>query len=350
MDQINYYLLVSFKEPIEYCQIIFQLNQNIFFIIVIITLYIWIICLIINLIIFYKVIIQLTEPIKKLQEAIESSSIKDENIFKYEYDEFINDLFLTSKELLTGQIDNNNNEKGLGKFNILSIPKDKQSIDKNLYQKNLIINNDIINKLIKEQENMMDFSKNIKVNEELDDDNEKENEINLKRDKNNNDIKNNNNEILISEIKEEKNNNADIKQNKIKEEEEDREPYKKLFKISEYLDYYKNKIENNYIHIVNNEIKDESRTSNISKISNNLTANSSLNINSKLKKSIIKGDNYGKGDDYENMSINMLDNKNITYLWYSIAKKKKNKSLNYQISNNYGELFMEDNTYHQIYK
>ena len=171
----------------------------------------------------------------------------------------------------------------------------------------------------------MDFSKNIKVNEELDEDNEKENEINLKRDKNNNDIKNNNNEILISEIKEEKNNNADIKQNKIKEEEEDREPYKKLFKISEYLDYYKNKIENNYIHIVNNEIKDESRKSNISKISNNLTANSSLNINSKLKKSIIKGDNYGKGDDNENMSINMLDNKNITYLWYNISKKKKNK-------------------------
>ena len=192
LDQINYYLLVSFKEPIEYCQIIFQLNQNIFFIIVIITLYIWIICLIINLIIFYKVIIQLTEPIKKLQEAIESSSIKDENIFKYEYDEFINDLFLTSKELLIGKIDNNNNEKGLDKFNILSIPKDKQSIDKNLYQKNLIINNDIINKLIKEQENMMDFSKNIKVNEELDDDKEKENEINLKKDKNNNDIKNNN--------------------------------------------------------------------------------------------------------------------------------------------------------------
>ena len=62
-----------------------------------------------------------------------------------------------------------------------------------------------------------------------------------------------------------KDNNYDIKINKIKEEEEDREPYKKLFQISEYLNYYKNKIENNYIHIINNEIKDESTKSNITK-------------------------------------------------------------------------------------
>ena len=46
----------------------------------------------------------------------------------------------------------------------------------------------------------------------------------------------------------------------------------------------------------------------------------------------------------------MLDNKNIYYLWYNIAKKKKNKSINYKIGNNYNELFMDDNTYNQIHK
>ena len=103
-----------------------------------------------------------------MQEDIESSSIKDESIFNYEYDEFINDLFVTCKELLIGQIDKNNNEKGMNKFNILSIPKDKQkNIDKNMFNKKLIVNNDIMNHLLSEQLNMNDFSKNIKINDEL---------------------------------------------------------------------------------------------------------------------------------------------------------------------------------------
>ena len=55
------------------------------------------------------------------------------------------------------------------------------------------------------------------------------------------------------------------KKNKNKSsEEKERENYKKFFKISEYLFYYQNKNENNYIHIVNNSIKDESKKSNIS--------------------------------------------------------------------------------------
>ena len=204
---------------------VFQSYKNLFFLIIIISVYIWILCLIINLLIFNKVIIRLTEPIKILKEAIESSTIKDENIFKYEYDEFINDLFLTSKELLTGQFENNNNEQGMGKFDILSMPNDKKSIDKNIYQRNLIINNDIINQLIMEQQNMMDFSKNIKINEELD--------------KNNNDnlYKKQYKSSIINEEREEEYNNKgkendkkyDNNQIKLKEEE-DREPYKKYSK------------------------------------------------------------------------------------------------------------------------
>ena len=340
LDQVNYYLFAPFKEPIEFIDALFLMYKNCFFLIIIIILYTWTILMIINLLIFTKIIKQLTDPIKKLQEAIESSSIKDENIFKYEYDDFINELFITSKELLTGQIDKNSNDKGLDLFNILSIPKDKQkNIDKNIYQRNLIINNDIMNELIEEQQNMFDFSENIDINEELD----------AGKDLNGLD-----DSSYISDIKEDetksnnknyikKNDNLNkIKENKIREEIEDKEPYKKLFKIAEYFSYYQNKKENNYITIINNEIKDESKKSTITKINN------TLSMNSKMKKSITKSDILGKSE--ENISINMLNNENISYLWYMIEKKKKNKSINYYIGRNYEELFMDDNNYQKNYQ
>ena len=52
---------------------------------------------------------------------------------------------MTCKELLTGQIDNS--ENGLKNFNILGKEKDSK-IDKNIYKKNLIINNEIMQELI----------------------------------------------------------------------------------------------------------------------------------------------------------------------------------------------------------
>ena len=37
----------------------------------------------------------------------------------------------------------------------------------------------------------------------------------------------------------------------------------------------------------------------------------------------------------------MIDKNEITYLWYMEAKKKKNKSLNYKMGNQYEELFKD---------
>ena len=353
LDQVNFYLFASFKDPIMFSEYVLQLNKNIFMFIVILIFYIWVICLIVNLLIFSRVIIQLTDPIKNLQEAIESSSIKDENNFKYEYDEFINDLFLTCKELLNGQIENSNNEKGLGQFNILSIPKDKTNIDSNFYQKNFIINNDIMNQLINEQQNTMDFSKNIQINEALDKNNDNnfyENNLIKSKSKDKKMIEDNlvlshkNKGEIDKETNEEKDNRNSIKLNKINEEEM-RKPYKKLFQIAEYLYYYQNKIENNYIQIIsNNIVKDESKRSNISRLSNNLNVNGSLKINPKFKKTIIKGDIL-KSEGDENFTINMLTNNDFSYLWYMEAKKKKNKSLSYLVNNNYDELFIDSYNY-----
>ena len=351
LDQVNFYLFASFKNPIEYSQFVYTIYRNCFLLIILIVIYIWIICLIVNLLFFLRTIKQITEPIKKLQEAIETTSIKDENLFNYEYDDFINDLFITCKELLSGQIDKNNNEKGLGEFNIISIPKDKlKIIDKNIYQRNLIINNDIMEQLILKQQSMMDFSQNIGINELYSRTNDL---ISMRRfrknRRKNNDtftLRNNN---IISDIsdneKEMTSSKNNAKQNKTKEEK-NRETYIKLFRISEYINYRQNKMENNYIYFVHNNINYDN-ASNISRISNNLNANininGSLKNNSKIKRQIVRSDSYGKKDDKENYSINMLDNNDISYLWYMEAKAKNNQTLNYHIFKSYEELFMDNN-------
>ena len=166
LEQINFYLFASFREPIKFSDSYFQVLQNFFYLIIILIIYIWFFCLFINLLILYSIIPQLVEPFNLLQKSIKSNSTINEKIFNYEYDEFINELFLTSKELLTGQINKNRNDDILGNFNILSSNKNKQkNIYENRYLKNLIINHDIMNKLIFQKKSLMDFSKNIILND-----------------------------------------------------------------------------------------------------------------------------------------------------------------------------------------
>ena len=317
-NQINFYSFASFKIAQKYVDHVYQVSLNIFFFIVMVIIYSWIICLFINLMIFFKVIKEWTEPITKLQEAVESSNIKDDNIFNYKYDDIINELFLTCKELLTGQIDNNN-ENGLKNFNILRKDKDKK-IDKNIYKKNLIINNEIMEELINKQQSMLDFSNNLKVNEP----NTIKSFIAKKTTKS---IKKN----FISIENENKNSENLKKNNQKNEREKENEPYIKLFKIAEYLNYYRSKLETNNIIFINNNNFDESKMSkNVSK--NTRSINSSFSNQIKNKNEELNDNNY----------INMLDEKNIAYLWY-METKKRYKNFNYNISDDYKELFSEFN-------
>ena len=323
MDPLNFYLFSSFKEPEEFADYIWAQHKNLFYLIIILIVYIWVICFLINMLIFYKVIKQITEPIYKLQEAIEANNVKDENVFKYEYDDIINELFITCKELITRQIDTRNNTKYSKQFNILNSGNDKNNvIDKSKYEKNLIINNDIMNELINEQQNMNDLSENIDTNTELDEDlvDKEEKHGNLEKEENKQkDDKNiNDNSDKFKNI---------VNQNKI-EEENDKESYKSLFRLAEYLYYYRCKNEDNII-TVNTAITDESRKSNKMKMN-------------KVKKKISKIQSIYEVE--ENISINMFKDKDITYLWYMEMKKRKNKSFNYQVSDDYEELFMDFNT------
>ena len=43
----------------------------------------------------------------------------------------------------------------------------------------------------------------------------------------------------------------------------------------------------------------------------------------------------------ENFTINVLRDKNITYLWYMEMKKKNNRCFNYQLSEELEELFID---------
>ena len=346
LDQVNYYLFASFRDATKCTNLLYQVSSNCFYLIILLITYNWSICLIVNIFIYFKVINQLTEPFKKLKEAVESSTIKDENNFNYEYDEIINELFMTCKELITGKIDKSNNEKGLSNFNILSLPKDIQNdIEENRYIRNLIINNDIMNQLIIQQQTMMDFSKNIRLNEFNNNNNTDNND--LEKNASSTRIHNinfNNSAILISDNSNNLNTISNKKtiKNEVKEIE-DREPYKKLFQISQYLYYYQNKTDNNYIQLNGNDnvIKDESQ---MSKFSRNKNKKDSIKINEKLYRSIRRGDSNVFNDSYKNLSINMINNRSLSYLWYMEAKKKKNKSLNYKIGDNFEELFMEYNS------
>ena len=355
LDQIDFYFFVSFRKPVEYSNILFINFRYVFYLTVVIVIYIWILCLFINYIIYKRIIKQLIVPIKNLEEAIETSSVKDQDIFKFELDDFIIELFLTSKELLIGQIEKNNNVFGHGQFNILSTSKDNyKDIDENIYKKNLLINNEIINQLMNEQLNMNDFSKNIKVNEELLNNNEKEKSKNKSRNIDIRLMEDDNMAFISTEQNEKKNSfnqnefkykkgsdeniqkigeNENIQkngkiENKKESKENDREPYRKLFQISDYLLHYKSKIENNKINIVNSFTKNKNQKIN----SNN------SEINTKNKKD-------GKNDNNTNITINMLDNKNLFYLWYMEAKKNNNISINYNMGVNYNELFIEYNPY-----
>ena len=339
LDQVNFYFYSSFKLPIKYVKYIYYSFRNCFFLVVIIIIYIWFICLFINLLIFYKVINEWTEPIKNLQKAVESNNIKDENIFKYNYDDIINELFITCKELLTKQICNTNNENGLKNYSIFSNLKEKEKeIDQNIYKKNLIINNDILNQILNEQQNMMNFSNNIKLNN---------NEITNENQENNKKYENISDENLASTIdnytKENINNNFNKEDNIIKEYEQKNEHYKNLFRIAEYMHYHKSKLIKNNIFIENSENSTnyEGKIKKFISKENINSINTDIKNNINLKNSIKRSDLEKIKENNDSTYINMLDKQDITYLWYMEEKNKNNKSFNYNISYNYKELFME---------
>jgi hypothetical protein len=294
------------------------------------------------LFIYNKVINQIIEPIYSLQSSLISNTIKDKNIFEYEYDEFINELFLTCKEYLTRQIDRSNKGKEMDNLNLHSISKEKiKDTEENKYTKNLRINNDILNNLINQQKSLMDFSKYIETNENncLDNylDNENKSTLNIKKVSlgNISDNDNYNKDKLMNIIQ----NKNSFKFEKVEKEKENRESFKKLFQISEYLYYFLEKNKQNFINNIDNELNSEIK---ISSKNEKLSQNNFEQVNSNYHKIIKKSEsNLSNKDNIKNISVNMINKKDISYLWYMEAKQKNNRSLNYKLGNKYEELFKD---------
>jgi hypothetical protein len=335
-DQINFYLFSSFREPIKYSNLFYQVSSNSFYLIILIIVYIWAICLLISLFIYNKVIIQIISPINNLQQTLLSNSIKDKNIFEYEYDEFINDLFLTCKELLTKQIDSK--EKVIDNLNHSLISKEKiKDSEESKYAKNLRINNDIMNKLMNRQKSLMDFSKYIETNENnyLENYLDKNNKSSLSIKKVSLDnISDNNNKVKFDNIIQNKNS---FKFEKEEKEKENRDSFKKLFQISEYFFYFLDNNKQNFINLSDNELNSEI---NINAKNEKSSKKNFGQVNSNYHKTIKKTNSLNR-DITKSFIINMADKNDITYLWYMEAKKKKNKSLNYKMGNQYEELFKD---------
>ena len=138
--------------------------------------------------------------------------------------------------------------------------------------------------------------------------------------------------LSIENLNKNTDSNKKENQNNLKNErEKENEPYIKLFKIAEYLNYYRSKLDTNNIIFINNDNYEEIKMSkNISRKHKSFHSSFSSQFKNK------------KEEQNDNNFINMLDEKNITYLWYMEAKKKY-RNFNYNISDDYKELFSEFN-------
>ena len=245
---------------------------------------------------------------------------------------------MTCKELLTKQIDSK--EKVIDNLNHNLISKEKiKDSEESKYAKNLRINNDIMNKLMNRQKSLMDFSKYIETNENnyLENYLDKNNKSSLSIKKVNFDNigdNDNNNKVKFDNNIQNKNS---FKFEKEEKEKENRESFKKLFQISEYFYYFLDNNKRNLINISDNEINSEIK---INPKNEKFSKRNLEQVNSNYHKTIKKSDSINR-DNTKSFDINMIDKNEITYLWYMEAKKKKNKSLNYKMGNQYEELFKD---------
>ena len=269
---------------------------NVNYFIIIVLWFFWIIIIIIFIIIILIVIPTITNPIVRLTQIINLNDSKNENIFEYKLDDDINKFFSLCKNLINGEMINN-------ELKLNEILEDQDLFD-NSANNNMIINNKMILELIENQKCINDNNKNIFLFKEGNANENKRDKSNNKlakiRNRNFNEFDNNDVIKLISVNDEEIYSQKNSKKSKeIKEEneelyskldEDDLEAnnlklYEDLIKITDFVFYGKEKEK-------------------LNKNKKNLDKSSSVSKKSKPENSIkiIKG--------FEN----------ITYYWYMTEK------------------------------
>ena len=277
--------------------------KNIKYFMVLCLLYTWFLFFYVIRIISIRITKEITEPIIRITNIVNLNNINDINqngdLFEYSLDEEINDFFLLCKQLINGEIKDNN-------INI------KNKVDKNHNNNNMIINNKMILELIENQKSLNKDDEQIYLMKQIHSNKSNSNKNKRRRTnkssrKNNeqnslglsliklNTIKNgnnliNNNEDLYSEI----NDNDSDKENNLKY-------YENLLNLAEYVYNGRHK-KKNIINKMRMNI-DHSSTQSIPKL---------------------KSEDFAIKDKKENDNKNIRkDCKYITYFWYINAKKNK---------------------------
>ena len=300
--QIDFY---SFSSGANISRIISASNElmdNVNYLILLLLWALWLITAIIFALIIHNVIPKITNPIVRLTQIVNLNvnDYKNTKIFEYNLDEDINKFFSLCKNLIDGEMINND-------LKLKEILEDK-SLD-NSCNNNMIINNKMISELIENQKIMNDNDKNIFLLKEGNISNKKEkNEmtINSPRRKRKNYNLNNLDVIKLIRINSGDNNehnSTGSKKVKIGNEElysqvdeEDNEInnlklYEDLIKITDYVFYGKEKEKIN-----------------------------------KMRKNIDKSSSVSKISKPENSNFKLIQGfNNITYYWY--INEKNNRSI-----------------------
>ena len=181
-NYLHIYTLMNFYFPFSYIQEKSDFLKVNFYFITLTNFHFWIIIFVIIIVICLKISKDITKPLLKLKNAIDTMSFNDEKIFEYKDDDNINELFVMCKELVN--IDKfKENMKGKYFFKekkILDLYDNKNNLngieteDKNSLvglgvNRNLIINNQLFekNRKIFNQEIKNNFGQEIIVFKDL---------------------------------------------------------------------------------------------------------------------------------------------------------------------------------------
>ena len=269
---------------------------NVNYFIIIVLWFFWIIIIIIFIIIILIVIPTITNPIVRLTQIINLNDSKNENIFEYKLDDDINKFFSLCKNLINGEMINN-------ELKLNEILEDQDLFD-NSANNNMIINNKMILELIENQKCINDNNKNIFLFKEG---NANEN----KRDKSNNKLA----KIRNRNFNEFDNNDV-IKLIRVNDEEiYSQKNSKKSKEIKEENEELYSKLDEDDLEANNLKLYED-----LIKITDFVFYGKEKEKLNKNKKNLDKSSSVSKKSKPEN-SIKIIKGfENITYYWYMTEK------------------------------
>ena len=317
--QLNFY---SFKAGSNLSRLVSLSDSyvsNINYFIFIMLWFFWLIITIIFIILLSIIIPKITKPIERLTQIINlnANDLKNQKIFEYDLDDDINNFFSLCKNLIEGEMINNDLE-------LNEILEDKTLDDS--CNNNMIINNKMILELIESQKCLSNNDKNIFLLKDGNINDKKkrgQKSPKVKNKKTNRNINHSDVIKLISINSGETSERNSIFSNKFKENND----IKESKEIKENKENKENKEE------INSQVNEDDSESNNLKLYEDLIKISNYVFygdekekekSNKIKKNLDKSSTISKKSKQDN-SIKIIKGiNNIAYYWYTSEKENKN--------------------------